>query len=397
MRMKEFISQFARTSLVVGAMTATASVAAADWSCFQNNCCEAPNLCYGYNPPGHMQCNNQCCGAADNLSGRLDYLYWRPCSEGLELGYLNTFGEIAGSDRGNVINKEHTKDLDFKFDSGFRLGLGYYSQCDCWEANLLWTHFHAKAHTGDVFADSKFSPLETGTQFFPAWERLAGYYPDFTEARWSLDMDLVDLEVGRSYYVDRCFIVRPFVALRLARIDQSYHVEAESDVEAIGGYYNSFTSEVKSTCDFRGIGPRFGLGIEFKLGCGVSLYGQGAGGILYGKFEEKSHEFLTQTGSDVDDEFSTLSYNANHDERCSILNADYTIGLKWEHCFQCCNRSHPFALAVAWEQNFFVDINRFNFTNNLIDSDYDQIAQTVSPKRGDLSTQGLTVSAMIGF
>jgi hypothetical protein len=75
---------------------------------------------------------------------------------------------------------------------------------------------------------------------------------------------------------------------------------------------------------------------------------------------------------------------------------DNCIGLKWEHCFECCNRYYPFALGFAWEQSAYYDLNHFAFS--LIQKpNKNNDFSPLSRKTGNLTLQGLTVSATIGF
>ena len=75
--------------------------------------------------------------------------------------------------------------------------------------------------------------------------------------------------------------------------------------------------------------------------------------------------------------------------------------MKWERCFEWCNRPHPVSLALAWEHHTYYDLNNFNFIpRGVVLSD---ITDTATPtavnirKHGNLYTQGLTVSLGFGF
>ncbi len=406
--------QVAGTVLVVATVFSTAAVMAdsitsryvnngmvqGDSNCVQNNncgqsdgCCftwcnPAPQCGLGYNPSAHLQCGDRtCCSAMDNLGGRFDILYWRPCSDGLELGKEESFVSSLVGDDTVLTNESHAVDPNFKFDTGFRLGLSYNCPSNCWDIALNWTHFHAKANADGAGGVSTTAPY---TQFVSNWERLSGQYPTEIESRWTLDMDVLDLEFAQKYFVNHCFILRPFFGLRAARIDQGYHVEAVRT-----GSSFDFMSNVDSRSDFRGIGPRAGMDLQIRLGCGVSLVGGAAASLLFGSFNRHSSEAFTQSGTSPFSEFNYDPHGGGPD-RCTVTTADLGIGIMLEHCFECCGNMHPFALVFAWEQHAFYDLNHFNFAaegltaNGTVNGIHDG-------KTGDLSMQGLTVSAMIGF
>lgn len=423
MQFKEVLANIARTSLVLGAMSVSAFVSADDYNhynyngnggwnnnCCPTNCCpqvccdEAPQCAFGYNPPAHQKCGcNPCGGFCDNLSGRVDFLWWRPCAEGTQLG---TFDHRRSNNDGPIVideEKTSVKDVNFKFDAGFRLGLGYYCPSNCWDIALNWTHFHSKAKTRAFGNDGD-------DLFVSDWNRGFGFYPDEIESRWTLDLDLIDLEFAQKFYVNHCFVLRPHFGLRFARVDQSYHVESESFTSSSFNLYDSFQSFSKSTNDFKGIGPRVGLDIEINLGCNFVLFGKGAASLVYGKFDRSSHENILASvpqGAGEDVSVNGFYEAKGFDDRCTVTMTDISFGLKWEHCFECCNVYHPFALSVAWEQNAFYDLNHFNFVPGIVANQSNFTAgSTSSPsglisaspaKTGHLTTQGVTVSAVVGF
>jgi hypothetical protein len=337
----------------------------------------------------------------DNLSGSVDFLWWRPYSEGLALGSDETFVR-TGSVNTIVTDSTSEKNLNFKFDPGFRLGLGYYCPSNCWDVDLVWTHFHSKANAFGSSENTGSFDARNSDLFYNYWTRLLGLFPQEAKARWTLDMDLIDLEFGQKYYVNHCFILRPHFGLRFARIDQNYHVEAFSNSAFNNSSeisYKTFASVVKSKNDFRGVGPRIGLDIEINLGCSVFLFGKGGASLIYGTFDRGSNEAINYTSFTNPTVATAFAYDASgHNERNTVTMTDISFGLKWEHCFECCNTYHPFALAFAWEQNAFYDLNRFNFVSGSVGSKNGVQAASYQPaKTGDLKTQGLTVSAMIGF
>jgi hypothetical protein len=412
MQFRDILTSIARTSLVLGAMSASAFVSADDMymnggynccpqpqSCCPTVCCdEAPTCAWGYNPPAHQKCGCNPCGSfLDNLSGRADFLWWRPCSEGTQLGVEETFTSNGSSGAEHVFDGTHVKDLNFKFDPGFRLGLGYYCPSNCWDIALNWTHFHSKAK---AFGASDLNDLSdtNGVVFYSDWERNFGLFPTEARARWSLDMDLVDLEFAQKFYVNHCFILRPHIGVRFARIDQAYHVESfGNDINTNVSFFDSFTSESKSKNDFRGAGPRIGLDVEINLGCNIALFGKGAASLVYGEFSRGSEEaaYIIGDNSSFNESFVYEAHGNN--ERCTVSMTDLTIGLKWEHCFECCNVYHPFALSIAWEQNAFYDLNDFSFVSGATNDSGIISTSGNSSKQGHLYTQGLTVSAVIGF
>lgn len=420
MQLKRFLGNVAKAYLVIGALSVSAFAGADEYhnfnscapvctpicppcgpssSCCGSPCNEAPVCSWGYNPPAYTRCgcDTGCGGLMDSLSFRADFLWWRANEEGLSLGteeFVETFENSAGPVRNTVINRSHSKRPNYKYDPGFRIGLANYCACDCWDIALNWTHFHTKANVNGA------SDLDNGVEFFSDWERVVDADATVASGRYTLNLDLVDLELGRKFYVSSCFVLRPQFGLRIARIDQNYRVESESS-EGPETSLSDFVSDVKSRSDFLSVGPRVGVDIEVHLGCGLALFGQAAGSIVFGKFDNHSRERLTDFTTASTAQISDFEYEANSSaHRCSRTITDFAVGIKWERCFDWCNRMHPVSLAFAWEHHAFYDMNNFNFVERGFD--FNGAGSGVANgsglrKHGNLYTQGLTVTASFGF
>jgi len=288
----------------------------------------------------------------------------------------------------NVYFDTHTLNPHFKFDPGFRLGIGYYSPCDCWDLIFNWTHYHSKAQTGYDIAEQAH-----GTSFVSDWTMDPSLVYTFAKARWTLDLDWVDCELAYRYYVSHCCILRPYLGVRAARLGQKYHVEANGE----GVLQNAMTG-IKSSCCFQGIGPRAGLDLEFRLDCGFSVVGQAAASIVYGSYHRSSDDLTTVPG-EGGGPTQNVFYDADIGEprSTSMTMTDMAIGLKWECCVECCNTMHPLSILAAWEHHCFYNSNQFNY-QDLPAAFFDPSdPDTYVRKRGDMILQGFTLSILIGF
>lgn len=379
-------------------------------SCCHMDCCNPPPQCgLAYNPPAYFECHD-CCGCydfLDTLRLRSDFLWWRPCVSCLELGVAEMSTSFPDD---SIVQESRIKDPDFHFDPGFRIGLSSYCPCDCFDAALNWTHFHSHAN-----ALGTSSPVNTARrvildptatlEFINDWQT-GSFTPDFVQGKWHLELDVLDLEFGRKFYVSKCFVLRPNFGLRGARINQTYKIYAQSNVAGsrLGG--TAFKNFVKARSNFLGLGPRLGLDIELTLPCtcGIKLFGQAAESLVFGRTERHSHELQHSIAGGeqfpIVDSETEIESTLN---RCSRSMTDLLIGLKWEHCCSWCNRPMPITIAIAWEFHKFHDLNNFIFTNNSdilkssMASRFNETLPNSIEKKGDLSTQGVTASFEVGF
>jgi len=434
MQFRRFLGNFAKTYLAIGALSVSAFAGADDFHNFnhqgfndhnsysshnsygssdcspgascgscETSCCgfpcnPAPDLGWAYNPPAYARCgcDTSACSNSflDSFAFRADFLWWRACEEGLSLGTEEFIEETDGPvspSRSTVVNRSHSKHPNFKYDPGFRIGISNYCSCDCWDFAVNWTHFHTKAKVNGATSD------DGSIVFFSDWERIVGANPRVAGGRYALNLDLVDIEFGRKFYVSNCFVLRPDFGLRVARIHQTYRVASEA-VNGDGDVEN-FISDVKSRSNFLAVGPRVGLDVELHFCGGFALFGQAAGSIVFGKFDNHSRENYLDTVSSAP-VVGALTYEARSSaHRCSRTITDLAFGIKWDHCYEWCNRCHPVSIAFAWEHHAFYDMNNFNFVENGLELEGPSAVATGAHtrKHGDLNTQGLTVSIAFGF
>lgn len=335
------------------------------------------------------------------------FIYCRACEDGLPVAITQ---ESPLSTTSTTADAK-IQDIHFSWEPSFRIGIGAdLACCACWDISLYWTHFCGRGHRNICLGCVE----DTLT---PAWgasfdlSNLANTVAaGETSGHWCLDLDLVDIDIGRDFCLSECFSIRPFVGVRIARIDQKFRtttffeVVAQQRAQAADPEARDIV-RLKSL--FEGAGIHLGLSGEWALGCGLSIYGEGAGSLLYGRYRIHANEaaiFGTTTGG-----LGTAG-NANNnflfetsDRFCKCQGiADAAIGLRWRHCV--CNRL--LTLQLGWEQHLFLNQNRFddlvlnsNFVNNNANGDV-----IVNPgnhgfqqTRGDLCIHGVVFGAKLEF
>jgi hypothetical protein len=295
-----------------------------------------------------------------------DYLYW-----------LAQEGGTAYATEITLENKGKVRNLNFKWDSGFRVGLGYRMPHDHWEIYANWTHFITDADAQSTTLTNYLYP-QWATNVQPTLDNPVTYL----DARWDLHLNLVDGEIARVFFPTSCFSFRPHIGVRGAWIEQSYKTNLSG---GITGSTLIFADNIKITNDFRSVGFRAALDTEWTFLCHWSLFGNIGGSLLYGAFhirrvEEQStatHLALT-TAVDIADDF----------HQC-IPTFDIALGLRWAYNF---SQRIALRLQAGWEFNDFFSQNKFEHILFSENSTYSFIANN-----DDLTTQGLTVSASFEF
>ena len=246
---------------------------------------------------------NHCDGKAFILS---DFLYWEAVPEGME---------YAAASRSVSKMDGKLRDIDFDWSPGYRIGLGYLFKGRQWDLLLNWTHFHNHS--------SASSRRQEGRSLTALWipDDILSGETRYASARWHLQYDIVDLELGRSFDIS-AFSARPFIGLRAACIHQHVRFHYE-DVHRIHSA-NLFDMVTRGKNAYDAGGLRAGAELNFYLNQHWSFYGAVSASLLYGEFDVK----LSFQAPLEDLDGQKLGYSS-HDNRIRS-NLEGALGLQWE-------------------------------------------------------------------
>lgn len=300
---------------------------------------------------------NDCCEWSlldGKVSVGADWLYWKVQQDGVLPGSVVTTTTVDSL----TTTSSRRSHPSFKWDSGFRVNLGYELPCDCWDVNLAYTYIPSHARINNFVADAetvRFVPVD-GASF-------AAY-----TSKWDFNGNNIDLDLGRTVAFGECLTVRPHVGFRTTWFDQKFRsVGINGDVTQTA---TIATTSIKEK--FQGYGVEAGLWTDYKLGCGVSLVGHFGGSILYSKFKINSTAVSALVVENAETitaiDYSSESFYA------ATPSVDYFIGLQYADTL--CDTI--FKARLGWEQHVLFDTNRYLSS-------------------GNLSTQGLTLGVDVGF
>lgn len=393
------------------------------------------------------------CDCAYNAPYRLDFrcgwdlfvtgslLYWKPTEENIEIGEINistlkttTIGRtLSINDIKNSIEKQL---VNFKYNLGFKAGLGIDFCYDNWELYGEYTYHHSKNKIAIPRLPKEFttkSGLTQTSSIVPFWNLsivpINSREPTTSiiktaSGEWNLKLDLGDLELARKYYVGNHLVFRTFGGLRVAWIKQTYSAHYKSVFT--GGFGTDHLSpeisslEIDLSTDFIsleeqeadpgatlkpqppiftsnaslsswGVGPRVGVDTEWLLCKGFRIFLDSSASILFTKYTTEtasthSSSFLLHPTPPNIKTITNTSF-INSDDPCFLRpQAEITIGSGWGDYFAC--GKFYLDIEVGYTFNVFWNQNMFPGQMNTTD---------VKEKGGDLYFQGLIVSASFAF
>ena len=199
----------------------------------------------------------------------MDWLSWKARRQGLDFGsFLNPVW----------LTPTSMESLSYDRDDGIRIGLGYQFE-SCWDITWTYTYFHTddsgSANTADqpgLVLDSTRSFVDTA--FDTVW------------ARAELDYDVNDLEAGRWFSVAHNAKMRVFGGFRWAIIDQDLRIGHTYQ----NAQQQTITGQIQNPTKMDGYGIRVGTEGRWTTTRGLSLFAQGAGSVLVGRFDTLQQE-----------------------------------------------------------------------------------------------------------
>jgi Legionella pneumophila major outer membrane protein precursor len=342
-----------------------------------DNCCDpcckpccvpqprAPICCECYTPAFYeMQCDL-------GLFGTVDFLYWYGRENGLSYAIVEKTVPLGSVD---VAMTTATTPISYKYTNakwkpGVRLGLGWNTDCDGWDAYLNWTYYKGK-QTGSTKVAPFSGPIPAvgGQGVLLPWANNAIGYGgvgafginlyNSGSAQWQLTLNQIDLEMGRRYYLSKCFTMRPYAGLRGLWTRTHFNLKGAQTVTSggtaplpVGSYSltakDSFKNRNWSVGFLAGFQPVFYFTEEF------SLYANADAALLWGRFRSKTQRnYLGLQGTATDLNFSSAS-NANFSGMQPML--DLGMGLRWEMYW--CEKRYGLELDAGWEHHVLFNHN----------------------------------------
>ncbi len=309
-----------------------------------------------------------------------DFLLWKAHAGGMDYVFKGDGTSNTQIENGKLISPKS------KWDTGFRLGLGYLFPYDGWDVQFTWTRFHTKATSsqrveGDQFLTPSFNALTTSVGFASPSILIVG-----ANGIWKLMYNTLDAELGRATFFSRGLSLRPFLGVRGAWIAQdlnaTYNSQAVTDAFA----------KVAAENNFRAVGLRGGIDLNYYFAKSWSIYGKASASLLFGTFHVNNIVRPNFSPATLPD--SSLSQIRENLKRTRI-NFEGGGGIQWETYLDK-NRYH-LTLALGYEVVEWMHVNQMKEPFFNTTSPVPVFTGQYIPRRGNLDLQGGTLSARLDF
>lgn len=171
-------------------------------------------------------------------------------------------------------------DAPFKWNRGLRIGVGHIFEPTGHDVILTYTRYHALATnqaTGRIassFDANYFANNTNGASFGPSYQQAS--------IRWQFYYNMVDIDVGHAFYLDKFLQIHPYLGLKTASIKQRIFTNWYNPTVATN--FTAATENLRN--DFTGVGPSIGIDTTWPIFAGtqqsIRLIGNFVGAMMYG-------------------------------------------------------------------------------------------------------------------
>ena len=310
-----------------------------------------------------------------------DFIWWKTHLGGMEYaiqgvkdtGLANSL--VVGA--GTSTSQGRIAQPDFDFQPGFKVGAGLELAHDGWDLFAQWTWLSSENGKTSTEAESG-EGLSTALPVYLADASVSNdpavLFLSEASSKWKQTFNVLDLEMGRNFFISKRLTLRPFFGLKAAWIKETLKCNFEPLPSQVFQDITLSEAEQERKQKMWGIGIRGGLDTVWHFAKNWGAYGNFALTTLWSDFHcTLEDETTTLTGVETEN----LDTRETITEVIPVLEME--LGLTWMTWFH--NNDYMLQISAGWEEQVWMNFNHFVDTN----------------RYGNLSTQGLTVKAEFAF
>lgn len=263
------------------------------------------------------------------------------------------WAEVIISD--GVTSSNDILQVDFGWDPGFRVGVGYGMKHDQWDTQAFYTWFNTRGK--DVISSGLGTVFSTFLGNFyvnnPNGAGLSGPAYQSASIDWTIHFNMFDWELGRKYWVSKALSLRPFLGIKGGWIKQSIHSKWQNPELSGAAFFNVGTENLEN--NFWGMGPGAGLNTQWGVFNGQTqfyLFGDFFIALMYGHWS-----FSDLFQNDISQQVSVNLQDINGG--ASTLRTFMGFGCDVNFC----RNRYRFSTKLGYEMQFWLDqLQFYSFT-----------------------------------
>ncbi|MBI3211394.1 MAG: autotransporter outer membrane beta-barrel domain-containing protein [Simkania negevensis] len=306
-----------------------------------------------------------------------DFIWWRVTQDGTNYamtGVSPTRQPVIASSTPPHLPEGKMQSVGDVWTPGFRVGLGLNMEHDGWDLIAQYTWLRPSNRNR---LNGPLLPTLFGDLIDPSTATNNNFLVRSAVANWSLQFNVIDLELGRNFYVSQHLTLRPHLGLKGTWQEQDFRVRYNNPSYAVGSGVNySGPATIHWHNNYHGVGLRTGLDTTWYFAKNWSFYGKLAGSALWIHYDPSTVKQKVDDQSGV----SVPFLNSKYDKNSAKFVAELEAGLRWEQWLY--NDTKYLCLQLGFEEQIWV--NNISFLS--LDETWN-----------DLNMYGLTLKARFDF
>ena len=295
-----------------------------------------------------------------------NFIWWNAKQEGLKFA---TSAVPASSHATKGVIEE----IKGSWEPGFKVGLGLNLSHDGWDLYTQYTWLNA----------NRDQSISAGSNVIGSTFQILASDATITKASgtWDLHFNVIDLELGRNFYLSQFLTMRPFVGVKGTWQDQNTQIQYDgSGFHSGASTISSGPYTIKNQDKSWGLGARAGLNFAYYMGKNWSVFGNLAWTTLWADYEKlQRHDVL----KDRETNTNTVDVLGENTRDYAVRYvAESELGMRWETWF--CDDSYHFSVQAGWEQQSWLNWSQI-------------VPVSVNEGYHDLSLQGLNLKFRFDF
>jgi hypothetical protein len=303
-------------------------------------------------------------------------------------------GEVGNNKTYPHPSQSKIAQVESKWEPGFKIGAGLEFEHDGWDLFVEWTWLNPITNnTSSVKQEDNphyytFQPLNYQYQTAVNLASVnQGSTRGTTKGSWELHYNVIDLELGRNFFLSPKLTLRPHIGLKSAWINQKYNILIlEDNFTATLGNTSvitqpGFTAARNQSLQSWGLGICFGLDSGWRLSRNWGIYGNVALSSLYEYYTTKQKQYF-QGDILVNNQLTSFNYlQGDIKQNNHTLTPVLELGLGLEYMKWFYDEAYMLELKAGWEHQIWFGTNQFQYSST----------------QGNLTLQGFTFKAGFHF
>jgi hypothetical protein len=308
----------------------------------------------------------------------LDFIWWKTFVGGMEYAFTGVVDNgYFVSPLGASTGKGHVQRPDFKFEPGLKVGIGVNFEHDGWDLYAQYTYLSGPSESNSIAAQTGVGATNLQT-FYPnnGSDGLVGPLVS-ASCKWKQDFNIIDLELGRDYFISRYLTLRPTAGFKTGWINEQSTISlVPTPTVAVDGTSPNRPTSIVMTYrqNMWGLGIRTGLNAGWHATKNWSFYNDFAFTAMWSDF--KIHQKQNTTESVL----GSMENELTHQTLQTVIPV-FEAGLGVAYITWWEQSRYRFEGRLGWEEQIWVDFNRFMTLGGT----------------GSLTVQGLTAKVMLNF